>query len=109
MAKHFYRPLQDDAALPFTSLYATLKTPLVSQSRLARLNALHLLSSSALSYSGDDSSVDELVKRCLQAEEVSVDVSGVRERVLRIGKLNALLRDGDVASASIVVRWLTGE
>ena len=50
----------------------------------------------------------EVLKKCLQAEEVSVDVQGVRERVMRIGRMNHILKDGDEVGAEIAVRWLLG-
>jgi hypothetical protein len=50
----------------------------------------------------------EVIKRCLQGEEASVDVQGVRERVLRIGRVGQVIRDGDALSASIFTVWLIG-
>jgi len=41
-------------------------------------------------------------------EEVSLDVQGVRERVLRIGRVGQVVRDGDERGADICARWLVG-
>jgi U3 small nucleolar RNA-associated protein 20 len=46
------------------------------------------------------------LKRCLQGEEVSLDMQGVRERVLRIGRLYQVIRDDEPLSVDICVRWL---
>ena len=52
-----------------------------------------------------------MLKRCLQGEEVSLDVQGVRERVLRIGRVGVVVKDDDGesgAGSDICVRWLVG-
>lgn len=49
-----------------------------------------------------------MLKRCLQGEEVQLDVQGVRERVLRIGRVAQIVREGDVIAADICARWLLG-
>lgn len=51
----------------------------------------------------------EVIQRCLQGEEVSLDLQGVRERVLRITRLGQALKDGDKTAADIAIRWLTGK
>lgn len=104
--------------LPFATLYTSLQIPLASHSRLARLGALRLLASPYVSYlaSHDASTsplatnVQDIIQRCMQAEEIPVDVQGVRERVLRIGRLNTVLKDGEEGelAADVVARWLTG-
>ena len=71
-----------------------------------RLSSLRLLSSSAVE---GPEGTSELLKKILQAEEVSIDVQGVRERVLRIGKLPLVVKDGDDRAAEICARWLIGE
>lgn len=50
----------------------------------------------------------DALKRCLQGEEVSLDMQGVRERVLRIGRLYQAVRDDEPLSADICIRWLVG-
>ena len=37
-----------------------------------------------------------------------LDVQGVRERVLRIGRVGQVVRDGDERGADICARWLVG-
>jgi U3 small nucleolar RNA-associated protein 20 len=49
----------------------------------------------------------EVVKRCLQGEEVPLDVQGVRERVLRIGRVGQVV--GDEKSAELCGRWLIAQ
>ena len=50
-----------------------------------------------------------MLKKALQAEEVSIDVQGVRERVLRINRLPVVVKDGDELGAEICARWLIGQ
>ena len=42
------------------------------------------------------------------AEEISIDVQGVRERVLRIGRLPIAVKNGDDVAAEVCTRWLIG-
>lgn len=71
-----------------------------------RLSVLRLLASSAVSSSPSEK---EVVKRCLQGEDVSLDVQGVRERVLRIGRIGQVVPDGDQSAADVAARWLIGQ
>lgn len=103
------------------ALYEPLKASLNSHSRNTRLAVLRLLSSlpppppppslpqdpDSISHSQTDGVV-EIVKRCLQAEEIPVGVQGVRERVLKIGRVSQVLRDEDEESGEVLVRWLVG-
>ncbi|KAI0820961.1 armadillo-type protein [Irpex lacteus] len=101
-------------------LYEPLKASLNSHSRSTRLAVLRLLSSltppppsllqdpDSTSHSQTDGVV-EMVKRCLQAEEIPVGVQGVRERVLKIGRVSQVLRDGDEESGEVLVRWLVAQ
>lgn len=51
----------------------------------------------------------DVLKRCLQGEEVPLDVQGVRERVLRIGRLSQVVKEEEGGlGAEISVRWLVG-
>ena len=50
----------------------------------------------------------EVLKRCLQGEEASLDVQGVRERVLCITKVPLIVKDGDETSAELCACWLIG-
>ena len=86
-------------------VYEQLKGSLLSHSRLLRLSTLRLLGSPIVQAS---EGTIELVKKALQAEEISVDVQGVRERVLRIGRLPLAVKDGDHVAADICARSLIG-
>lgn len=44
----------------------------------------------------------------MKGEEVSLDVQGVRGRVLCIGRAGLGVKDGDEVSADVVARWLIG-
>ena len=92
----------DAETIAFASAHTQLQASLLSHSRRLRLASLRLLQSQA---SEDDRGV---VDRSLAGEEVAVDVQGVRERVLRITRMNQILRDGDEPGADIAIRWLIG-
>jgi len=49
----------------------------------------------------------EVLKRCLQGEEVPLDLQGVRERVLRIGRVGQVV--GDEKGADLCARWLIAQ
>lgn len=48
-----------------------------------------------------------MLKRCLQGEEVPLDIQGVRERVLRIGRVGQVV--GDEKGADLCARWLIAQ
>ena len=94
----------------FNTAYPSLSSSLLSHSRSLRLNTLRLLDSEKLvdknHQSPDANGVVEVLKRCLQGEEVSLDLQGVRERVLRISKVVPVV--GDSRGAEVCARWLIG-
>ncbi|KAL6304961.1 armadillo-type protein [Sparassis latifolia] len=92
--------------VPLETLYAYLQASLLSHSHSLRLGALRLLTSPLVK---SPSGLAETLKKCLQAEEVSIDLQGVRERVLRLGKLPLVVNDGDDAAAGICTRWLIAQ
>ncbi|TFY61376.1 hypothetical protein EVJ58_g4545 [Rhodofomes roseus] len=92
--------------VPFEELYLSLQSSILSHSRSLRLASLRLLSSPLVN--ADDGTSD-VVLRCLQAEEISLDVQGSRERVLRINRLPVSVRNGDEPGANIAVRWLIAQ
>ena len=51
----------------------------------------------------------DVLRRCLQGEEVSLDMTGVRDRVLRIGRVGVAVRDGEHGAADLCGRWLIGK
>lgn len=77
---------------------------MLSHSRPVRLAALHLLDSKLVDPEHDQI---EVLKRCLQGEEVSLDLQGVRERVLRIGRVGQVV--GDEKGADLCARWLIAQ
>ncbi|OAX32581.1 hypothetical protein K503DRAFT_870071, partial [Rhizopogon vinicolor AM-OR11-026] len=93
-------------SLPITRLYASLQSRLIAPSRSIRSSVLGLLTSKMVKSS---SAEHDALKRCLQGEEVSLDMHGVRERVLRIGRLYQVVRDDEPLSADICVRWLVAQ
>jgi len=96
----------DGELLSLDELYPFLRDSILSHSRPLRLNVLRLLVSSLVKSSPG---ADEVLKRCLQGEEVSLDIQGVRERVLRIGRVGQVVREEDEIGADICARWLIGQ
>ncbi|KAF5354672.1 hypothetical protein D9756_005618 [Leucocoprinus leucothites] len=90
--------------IPLDEIYPHLRAALISHSRVLRLNAMRLMDSKLVSAPGG---VQEVMKRCLQGEEVSIDVQGVRERVLRIGRVVQVV--GDAEGADFCARWLIAQ
>jgi U3 small nucleolar RNA-associated protein 20 len=92
------------------TVYPSLSCSLLSHSHSLRLNTLRFLDSKKLidknHQNPDANGVVEVLKRCLQGEVVSLDLQGVRERVLRIGKVVQVV--GDVRGAEVCARWLIG-
>lgn len=68
------------------------------------MGALRLLCSQL----ADSDKSSEVLKRCLLGEEVALDVRGVRERVLRISRMDQILHDDDEIGADVAARWLIG-
>lgn len=104
---NFSSYLSDEKLLYLSDLYPLLQDSILSHSRSLRLNALRLLASSKLVKCS--SGEREVLKRCLQGEEIQLDVQGVRERVLRIGRVRQVVAEGDESGADICARWLLGK
>ncbi|KAJ7127009.1 armadillo-type protein [Mycena epipterygia] len=86
-------------------IYPALAPSVLSHSRALRLGALRLLAAT------QPSDAREAVKRCLAGEEVPLDVQGVRERVLRIGRVETVVKDKQRAEdvgPDLCARWLVG-
>ncbi|KAH7929562.1 hypothetical protein BV22DRAFT_1191955 [Leucogyrophana mollusca] len=98
-------PSKSEAFL-FSDLYPFLKPRLLSHSRSMRLSAMKLLSSKLVKSSPGE---QEVLKRCLQGEEVSLDVHGVRERVLRIGRVGQVVKEDEPLGADLCLRWLISQ
>ncbi|PPR05452.1 hypothetical protein CVT24_008221 [Panaeolus cyanescens] len=92
------------SSIPMKVVYPHLREGVSSHSRPLRLATLRFLDSKLV-----DSSHDfvEVLKRCLQGEEVSLDVQGVRERVLRIGRVGQVV--GSENGADLCARWLIAQ
>ncbi|OBZ65821.1 U3 small nucleolar RNA-associated protein 20 [Grifola frondosa] len=88
------------------ALYPALQGSLMSHSRSLRLSVLRLLTSPLVKSSPGAS---EVLKRSLQGEEISVDVQGSRERILRISRLPPVVKDGDEVAADACARWLIAQ
>jgi len=92
------------APIPLSLIYPPLHSAFLSHSRPIRLAALRLMDSKLVDPAH---SQIEVLKRCLQGEEVSLDLQGVRERVLRIGRVGQVV--GDEKGADLCARWLIAQ
>ncbi|KIJ13504.1 hypothetical protein PAXINDRAFT_100613 [Paxillus involutus ATCC 200175] len=92
--------------LSFSELYPHLRSCIISHSRSLRLNALKILSSKLVKTSSGE---QDVLKRCLQGEEVPLDLHGVRERVLRIGRLGQVVKDDEPMATDLCIRWLISQ
>ncbi|KAI6043542.1 armadillo-type protein [Pisolithus marmoratus] len=72
-----------------------LRKSLHSHSRAIRLSGLQILTSRIVV--GLSSAEEDVLRRCLQGEEVSLDLGGVRERVLRIGRVGMAVKHSEAA------------
>lgn len=89
--------------VPFAEIYPHLRAALLSRCRILRLSAMRLMYSKLITV---PENLQEVIKRCLQGEEVPCDVQGVRERILRIGRVAQVV--GDAKGADFCARWLVG-
>ncbi|KAJ4487801.1 armadillo-type protein [Lentinula aciculospora] len=93
-------------ALPFKKTYHSLENAILSHSHSLRLSALRLLASPVVNAPPDTL---EVVERCLQGEQISLDVQGVRERVVKIGRVVQVVKQDDELGADLCARWLTAQ
>ncbi|KAJ7066948.1 armadillo-type protein [Mycena amicta] len=96
----------DTTGIEIHSIYPALAPAVLSHSRALRLSALRLLAATRPS---DD---HDVVKRCLAGEEVPLEVQGIRERVLRIGRVEAVVKDKqrqEDVGADVCARWLVAQ
>ncbi|KAK7033108.1 DRIM domain-containing protein, partial [Favolaschia claudopus] len=87
-------------------IYPSLAPVVLSHSRARRLGALRLLATTR------PSDAREVIKRCLAGEEVPLEVSGVRERVLRIGRIETVVKDKQSDAdmgPDLCARWLVAQ
>ncbi|KAF7374911.1 DRIM domain-containing protein [Mycena sanguinolenta] len=87
-------------------IYPALAPAILSHSRALRLGALRLLAATR------PSDTREVVKRCLAGEEVPLEVQGVRERVLRIGRVETVVKDKQRETdigPDVCGRWLVAQ
>ncbi|KAF9222298.1 hypothetical protein BS17DRAFT_735750 [Gyrodon lividus] len=92
--------------LSFSELYPHLQSCIISHSRSLRLSALKILSSKMVKSSLGE---QDVLKRCLQGEEVPLDMHGVRERVLRIGRIGQVVKDDEPMATDLCIRWLISQ
>lgn len=92
--------------VPFTELYPSLRSALLSHSHVLRLSALQILSSRLVSSSAGE---QDTLRRCLQGEDASLDMNGVRDRILRIGRVGVAVKDDEHGAADLCGRWLIGK
>ncbi|KAJ7227174.1 armadillo-type protein [Mycena pura] len=93
-------------AVDIDEIYPALAPAVLSHSRSLRLGALRLLAATR------PSDACEVAKRCLAGEEVPLEVQGVRERVLRIGRVETVVKDKQTeedVGPDVCARWLVAQ
>ena len=89
--------------VPWQDVYPALQDAVISHSHPLRLAASRLLACPIISATQSER---EIIQKCVQGESISLDVQGVRERILRIGRIGQTLKDRDDLAAEICSRWL---
>jgi U3 small nucleolar RNA-associated protein 20 len=79
---------------------------IVSHDRRLRLSALRMVNAHS-DVHGESATVPRAARACLLAEEVALDVAGVRDRVLKTGKVPSSVHD-DGRDVLLATRWLLG-
>jgi U3 small nucleolar RNA-associated protein 20 len=92
--------------ISFEDMYRHLASLVSSHSRPSRLNALYLLSSPLVHMRP---TLELVLSRLLQAEEVPIDVRSSRERVLRVTQLERVIPADDAVVSDLAVRWLVAQ
>ena len=75
----------------------------MSHSQLSCLSALKILS---LKLVKSPPGEHDVLKQCLQGEEVSLNVQGVHKWVLRIGRIGQVIKDNELLATDHCIRWL---
>jgi U3 small nucleolar RNA-associated protein 20 len=90
----------------FEEIFRYLSSPVLSHSSRSRLSVLHLLSSSLVH---KPSSLELILSKLLQAEEVPINAPSSRERVLRLTQLEHAIILDDTLVSELVVRWVVAQ
>lgn len=88
----------------------------MSHDRFLRIGALRILVACDAAQTPDGLNTDEprkdirtVLQLCLAAEGISLDVAGVRERILKIRRVSAMAsNDIDSNAVRLAFRWLLG-
>ncbi|KAF8589509.1 hypothetical protein K439DRAFT_362879 [Ramaria rubella] len=96
---------KSEYCVPLANVYVYLRESLLSHMHLLRHDALRLLASASI----EQTPSNEVLKRCIQGEENSLDIQGVRERVLRITGAPQVVKQGDEIGVDICARWLIAQ
>ena len=81
-----------------------MKDNLKSASQTLRLSSLELLKAIVPS----SASCQELLQLCIAAEEVPLNVQGIRERIHKIERLNRAIQVDNALAVEISVSWYLG-
>lgn len=93
-------------SVSFEEIFRYLSSPVLSHSSRSRLSALRLLSSSLVH---KPSSLELVLSKLLQAEEVPINAPSSRERVLRLTQLEHDIILDDTLVSELVVRWVVAQ
>lgn len=90
--------------IPLGDIYLLLKENILSHTHTLRLDTLKLLDSSMV----DKGRANATLNQCILGESARLDISGVRERLIRITGLPRILKADDEISVDLTIRWLVG-
>lgn len=92
------------SSIPFGDIYFILKENILSHTHTLRLDTLQLLGSSIV----EKGKANATLNQCILGESARLDISGVRERLVRITGLPRILKADDEISVDLTIRWLVG-
>lgn len=93
---------KDDPRIKLETLYPSLSSSISSHKRDLRLASLRLLLSSIVERTSKENLT---LQGCLEAEVIDLDIAGVRERAVKMGKVSAT---GEGLQIEVAGKWLTG-
>lgn len=90
--------------MPLSDVYPCLQDSILSHVHQLRLDAFQILISPLIGLTHSSG----VLRWCYQGEQSSLDIQGVRGRILKITGTPQVVKDGDVVGADICGRWLIG-
>ncbi|KIJ51368.1 hypothetical protein M422DRAFT_203512 [Sphaerobolus stellatus SS14] len=97
--------VKSTAKIALEDIYPHLQRSILNSQHGLRLSALRLLTSNIV----QSCASSPALRTCLQGEEASLDLHGIRERVVRITGTTQIVKDGDDIGSDACIRWLIAQ